>query len=63
MVLCWKVAKTIGLVDLNTYNYVNMSSIQYQHYEKDMQLLPLNIYRREFEVLDANPCDKKKFHK
>jgi nonsense-mediated mRNA decay protein 3 len=46
LVLCWKVAKTIGLIDLNSYNYVNMSSIQYEHYEKDMQLLPLQRYRR-----------------
>jgi hypothetical protein len=40
-----------------------MNSIQYQHYEKDMVMLPLSRYRREFEVLDSNPCDGTKFHK
>lgn len=39
-----------------------MSTIQYQHYEKDMQILPLNRYKRQFQVLDANPCQKNKFH-
>lgn len=62
LVLCHKVAQTMGLLDLNNFNHINMSSIQYQHYEKDMVMLPLARYRREFEVLDSNPCDKKKFH-
>lgn len=48
LVLCYKIGRTIGLVDLNTFNYVNMSTIQYQHYEKDIQLLPLSKYKKEF---------------
>jgi hypothetical protein len=39
-----------------------MNSIQYHHYEKDMEFLPLSKYSREFEVLDCEPCEKKKFH-
>jgi hypothetical protein len=46
LMLCYKVAQTISLVDLNNYNFVMMNSIQYQHYEKDMVMLPLARYRR-----------------
>lgn len=46
--MCWKVAQTMGFVDLNNFNYVTMNSNQYYHYENDIQCLPLSRYRREF---------------
>ena len=48
LVLCHKIGQTMGLLDLNNFNHINMSSIQYHHYEKDMVMLPLARYRREF---------------
>ena len=62
LLLCWKVAQTMAFVDLNNFNYVTMNSIQYYHYENDMQTLPLARYRKEFEILDCNPYEKKKHH-
>lgn len=46
MLLCQKVALNIGLIDLNNFNYILMSSTQYYHYEKDIQLLSLHKYKR-----------------
>lgn len=46
LMLCYKVAQAISLVDLNNFNFIMMNSIQYQHYEKDMVMLPLARYRR-----------------
>lgn len=51
----------MGFLDLVNFNYVLMSNIQYYHYEKDIQMLPLSRYRQQFEILDCNPVDKAKY--
>lgn len=53
----------MGFIDLKSFNYILMSSSQYYHYENDMHMLPLSRYRREFEILDSNPTDRKQYHK
>ena len=48
MLLCDKVAESMGFIDIFTFNYVLMSSVQYYHYEKDISMLSLSKYRKEF---------------
>jgi hypothetical protein len=40
-----------------------MSSIQYYHYEKDIQMLSLSKYKQQFEILDSTAVDRKDYHK
>jgi nonsense-mediated mRNA decay protein 3 len=63
LLLCEKVAETMGFIDLMSFNYVLMSSMQYYYYEKDIQMLNLSRYKRSFEILDCNPVDRKDYHK
>lgn len=63
LLLCEKVAETMGFIDLMNFNYVLMSSIQYYYYEKDIQMLNLSRYKRSFQILDCNPVDRKDYHK
>jgi hypothetical protein len=53
------------LLDLSSFKLIYMNSQQYDHYDKDIQLLPLNTYKSQFTVLDCSPIDayKKKFIK
>ncbi len=53
----------MGFIDLKKFDYVLMSNAQYYHYENDISMLPLSKYKKEFEILDSNPADRKKFHK
>ena len=55
LLLCIKLNQSIGLLDLSSYNYLAMTSTQYYHFEKDIKLLPLYKYKREFQILDSNP--------
>ena len=48
ILLANKIADNMGFIDLLTFNYILMSSAQYYHYESDMQMLPLQKYKREF---------------
>lgn len=63
LLLCEKVADSMGFIDLRTFNYVLMSTGQYYHYEEDMRMLPLSKYKKEFEILDSNPRERKEYHK
>lgn len=53
----------MGFIDLQSFNYILMSSAQYYHYENDLHFLPLSKYKREFEILDSNAVDRKQYHK
>jgi nonsense-mediated mRNA decay protein 3 len=63
LLLCEKVAESMGFIDLLRFNYVLMSSAQYYHYEDDIHMLPLHQYKTQFEILDSNPADRKQHHK
>ena len=63
LLLCDKVAESMGFIDLMNFNYVLMSSIQYYYHEKDIQMLSLSKYKQQFEILDCNPVDRKDYHK
>lgn len=63
LLLCTKVADTMGFIDLLRFNYILMSSAQYYHYETDLHMLSLSKYRSQFEILDSNPVDRKDYHK
>jgi hypothetical protein len=52
----------MGFIDLLRFNYILMSSAQYYHYETDIQMLSLSKYKSQFEILDANPADRKQYH-
>lgn len=53
LLLCLKVSTMMTLLDLGNFRVVHMNSQQYEHYDKDIQLLPLSTYRSEFAVLDC----------
>ena len=63
LLICDKVGESMGFIDLMSFNYVLMSSIQYYHYEKDIQMLSLSKYKQQFEILDSSPVDRKDYHK
>ncbi len=48
LLLCIKISHSMSFMDLSNYNFVIMSSVQYYHYEKDIQMLSLSRYKREF---------------
>ncbi len=43
----------ITLLDLASFKLLHMNAQQYQHYAKDIQLLPLASYKVKFAVLDC----------
>lgn len=43
----------MNLIDLSSFKMIYMNTQQYEHYEKDIQLLPLNRYKSQFQVLDC----------
>lgn len=43
----------MNLIDLSNFKMIYMNTQQYEHYEKDIQLLPLNTYKSQFQVLDC----------
>lgn len=57
LLLCLKVGTMINLLDLSSFKVVSMNAQQYQHYDKDIQLLPLKTYSSKFSVLDCTSTD------
>jgi nonsense-mediated mRNA decay protein 3 len=53
LLLCLKVSTMMTLLDLGNFRVLHMNSQQYEHYDKDIQLLALSTYRSQFAVLDC----------